>query len=157
MATGTSVLLVATFLFQGLAATTTTGPEWTAAERGIWALEVRYLKLFETGDLEGMAALYHPEFLGWPSHSPEPVGHVQGRASVEGLLRTLEITQLEFEPRAILIEGGIALAHYVVILTVVADGGAREQMPFRVTHTWIKVGEAWKILGGMSARFDVAE
>jgi ketosteroid isomerase-like protein len=131
--------------------------EWSAAEKEIWTLEARYMAFFKDGDLDGVASFYHQDFLGWPSHSIAPVNRSEGRVSVEHLLQTLEVTDLEFHPRAIHIEGEIALAHYNVVLTIIADGGAPEEMPFRLTHTWIKENGSWKILGGMSARVDIEQ
>jgi len=130
---------------------------WSAAEREIWALETEYMTHFKEENSDGMAAFYHQDFLGWPSHSAEPVGSFEGRASVERLLQNLEITDLDLRPRAIHHEGGLAVVHYFVVLTLVGDGGAPETAAFRLTHTWIKENGVWKILGGMSARADIEQ
>lgn len=148
------MLLVVQIFFGVLAETSTTQPEWSAAEREIWALEARYMTLFKDGNLDGMASFYHQDFLGWPSHSIAPVNRSGGRASVENLLQTLQITDLELQPLAIHIEGEIALVHYVAVLTVAANGSSPEEMPFRLTHTWINEQGEWKILGGMSAKVE---
>ena len=85
------------------------------------------------------------------------MGSDEGRASAEKLLRALEINDLKLQPRAIHIENGIALAHYVVILTTVGEDGQPVETTYRLTHTWVRENGSWKILGGMSAEVAVGD
>ena len=129
-------------------------PEWSPAEDEIWGLEATYMARFSEGDLEGMAAFYHPNFLGWPSHSSEPVSSAEGRSSVQDLLQNLEIVDFELLPRAIHLEGNVAVVHYTLVLTLGNEEGKSEAASYRITHTWIEEDAQWRILGGMSARVE---
>jgi hypothetical protein len=46
--------------------------------------------------------------------------------------------------------GDVALTQYVLDVEV-RHGTRTETLSSRVTHTWVKVGDAWTLLGGMSA------
>src|SRR3712207_1869344 len=43
-------------------------------EKTLWSLEDAYWRYVERNDLAAYAALWHADFLGWPSVSNEPVG-----------------------------------------------------------------------------------
>ena len=131
--------------------------EWSAAENEIWALETAYMTHLKEGNIDGVAAFFHQDFLGWPSHSAEPVGRSEARASVERLLEDLQITGVKLRPQAIHLEGGLAVVHYLVVLTINGEEEVPEAAVFRLTHTWIKERGEWKILGGMSARLVIEQ
>ena len=113
------------------------------------------MKKLKEGDLDGLEGFWHEDFLGWPSHSAEPVGRSESRASVENLLQRLRIVNFELQPRAIHPRRRPRGGSLRRGLTVVGNGGAPETTAYRLTHTWVKHDGVWKILGGMSAKVDI--
>jgi len=126
--------------------------EWSEAEQEIWALEERYMTAFKDGDVAGLKAFLHADFLGWPSHSSEPLAKAPALASVPALQGSLAIRTVEIRPRAILLRGEFALVHYLVVFETEESDGSSATTSYRITHTWVEENGRWRILGGMSAR-----
>ncbi len=126
-------------------------PDWSAAEQEIWALEELYMTAFRDGDVAGLNAFLHADFLGWPSHSSDPVARAVALASVPALHESLMIRTVDVRPRAIRLSGKIALVHYLVILEIEEGDGGTAATFYRITHTWVEEDGRWRILGGMSA------
>ena len=125
--------------------------EWSEAEQEIWALEERYMTAFKDGDVAGLNAFLHADFLGWPSYSSDPVARAPALASVAALRESLVILSVEIRPRAIHLSAEIVLVHYLVVLEIEEGDGGTAATSFRITHTWVKEDGRWRILGGMSA------
>ncbi|NIM90697.1 MAG: hypothetical protein GTO17_07080 [Candidatus Aminicenantes bacterium] len=53
------------------------------------------------------------------------------------------------KPIAIKIIDGVAIVHYFV--NGKDEAGHRVGNRYRITHTWIKRGGKWKVMGGMSS------
>ena len=138
----------------GLDHASASNPAWSAAEHEIWILEEQYIARLKEGDLERLALFWHEDFIGWPSHSAEPVNRSEARASIENLLQSVRIVDFELQPRAIRCEGNLALVYYTAILQIMGDEGTAEQAAYRITHTWVKDHGEWRVLGGMSARVE---
>jgi ketosteroid isomerase-like protein len=125
--------------------------QWSEAEQEIWALEERYMTAFKDGDVAGLNAFLHADFLGWPSYSSDPVARAPALASVATLHESLVIRTVEVRPRAIRLSGKIALVHYLVVLEIEEGDGGTTATSSRITHTWVEEDGRWRILGGMSA------
>ena len=145
------LLLTALAMIMGTSHAQTGEPDWSAAEQEIWALEELYMTAFRDGDVAGLNAFLHADFLGWPSYSSDPVARAAALASVPALHESLMIRTVEVRPRAIRLSGKIALVHYLVILEVEEGDGGTAATSYRITHTWVEEDGRWRILGGMSA------
>lgn len=121
-------------------------------ERMIWDREAAYLDNVAAGNLAEVQKSWHDEFVGWPSHSPDPVDRERGRRSLEELLSGTEITGARIQPRAMRIVGEIAIVHYVAEFEQRGADGKTTPSSMRITHTWLRTPDGWKIIGGMSAR-----
>jgi len=137
------LVLAATILAQDL----------TKDEKQIWKLEKDYWEYVKANDLEKYRALWHEDFVGWPSISSTPLRKdhitdwITGNTSKGVKLRSYSIEQL-----AVHITGDVAIDHYRVKADWANDkGAAAETNTVRITHTWIRVGDTWQIVGGMSA------
>ena len=106
---------------------------------------------FKDGDVAGLKAFLHAEFLGWPSYSSDPLARAPALASVTTLHESLVIRTVEVRPRAIHLRGKIALIHYLVVLETEEGDGGTAAISARITHTWVWEDGRWQILGGMSA------
>ena len=126
----------------------------TKDEAQIWSLEKAYWEFVKANDLEKYRALWHEDFVGWPLVNSEPVrkDHItdwmKGNTS-----RGLKLQSYATEQLAIKITGDIAINHYRVKLNWarIDNGEAARTDALRITHTWIRTGDTWQIIGGMSA------
>ncbi len=124
----------------------------SSAERAVWNLEHSYWKYVQALDLTSYKALWHTNFVGWPrsSSAPSRKDHITdwiGQYTSLGL----HLRSFDLKPADSQATGDIVVTHYW--LTSVWSGKDGDQPPStsRITHTWIKVGDTWQILGGMSA------
>jgi len=124
----------------------------STAERAVWNLEHSYWKYVQALDLKNYKALWHPNFVGWPQYSSVPA-HKDHIADWIGAYTSkgLHLKSFQLKPAASRQTGDIVVTHYW--LTSVWSGKDGDQPPStsRITHTWIKVGDTWQILAGMSA------
>jgi len=127
----------------------------TKEEAQIWSQEKVYWEYVKANDLEKYRALWHEDFVGWPSVSPEPVHKGQITEWITAnTSKGLKLQSHEIEQRAIRVTGNVAIDHYRVRTTWArtdSDEGAKTSIT-RITHTWIRTKDGvWQILGGMSA------
>ncbi len=121
-------------------------------EQAVWKLEHQYWAYVQAFDLDGYRTLWHPDFLGWPSMSPEPVG----KANITGWIADYEKKGLRLDSFAIRPTGtrtnstGIVV-FYVITAQWVGKNGQGEPSISRITHTWVRSGTTWQIVSGMSA------
>ena len=112
-------------------------------EKTIWMLEEAYISNHRDADIEAVIPFWHDSFLGWPDSLSTPADK---KAVVEYTKinnKRPGIWTYKIEPKGIRIVGNIAVNHYILSISGTTT---------RVTHTWIKEGGQWKILGGMSNR-----
>jgi ketosteroid isomerase-like protein len=132
-------------------------PDWTPTEGEIWALEEQYMAKLSANDLEGLSQLWHEDFIGWPSHSPEPVHRAAAEASLRNLFQSLDIVDCEIRRRAMYCNADLAVAYYTVIFRARMEDGNLLPAAYRITHVWILAGGVWKLVGGMSAEDNNAQ
>ena len=125
--------------------------KWSPTQKELWRLEEIYWTRLKSGDVDSMKILWHEKFVGWPSHSAEPVDLTGTRASLAKLRDLMTIIAYKLQPQAVMIHGNIAVIHYVAEISSEDKNGKRQTVPFRITHTWINEQGKWKILGVMSA------
>lgn len=119
-------------------------------EEGIWALEEAYFSNLYKADYEAVRAIVHSRFLGWPGTSPHPIDREASTHFMKRLVSKPTSCALRIERGGIQVLAEVALTQY----TLHADfddtpTGARTQSS-RITHTWVKEGHRWELLGGMS-------
>lgn len=124
-------------------------------EAKIWSLERDYWEYVKANDLEKYRALWHEDFVGWPSISPEPVRKDQITEWITtNTSKGLKLQSYAIEQRAIKLTGNVAIDHYRVTTTWAKNdsGEGAKSSTTRITHTWIRATDGtWNILGGMSA------
>jgi ketosteroid isomerase-like protein len=64
--------------------------------------------------------------------------------------------RFELERAAIRVSGNVAITHYLVVIRAKDEIRSGPSQTVRLTHTWIKAGADWKILGGMSSTVPVS-
>jgi len=125
--------------------------DWSEAEKEVWQLEEQYWECWKNGDIEEIMALYHRDFVGWPSSSKEPVNKESGREFLEELLSRTKFVAVELKPHAIKIFGDVAIVHYSLSWIGKDSEGNKQSGSSRITHTWLKQDDRWRLIGGMSA------
>jgi ketosteroid isomerase-like protein len=153
MIRGTLLFLLALFAAGATASTPVSTVQKRAEdEQTLWSLENAYFAHLANKEFDALENFYHADFIGWPSHSPEPVRVGVARQSLEELLAGIDVLSIHVRPQATVIRGDVAITHSFVDMQQEDAEGEASWYSYRVTHTWLREGGTWKILGGMSAR-----
>lgn len=120
----------------------------------IWNLEKSYWEYVKANDLEKYRALWHEDFVGWPSVSSNPVrkDHITDWMT-KNTAQGVKLQSYAIEQLAVKVTGDVAIDHYRIKLNWgrIDNGAAARTDGLRITHTWLRIGGTWQILGGMSA------
>jgi ketosteroid isomerase-like protein len=130
---------------------TPTPAQLSSEEETLWTLERAYWRYVENNDLAAYSNLWHQNFLGWPWVSAVPVhkDHITDwitSQTSQGLI----FKSVTFKPAAIQVTGDVASVCYWITLKWLDKEGNGAPHTIRITHTWLKTGEDWRIIGGMS-------
>jgi len=141
-------VLVCVFVFSPAAMI---GSSTSENEQTVWGLEHSYWRYVQENNLSAYLSLWHKDFLGWPSVNDAPVhkDHITDWITSQ-TSKGLTFKLIEFKPAAIQVNGNMIVACYWVTSKWVEKDGMGTERTLRVTHTWIKVGKNWQIVGGMS-------
>jgi ketosteroid isomerase-like protein len=126
-------------------------PQGTRDQETLWELEHAYWRYVENNDLVAYSTLWHNEFLGWPSVSAAPVrkDHITDWITTQ-TSKGLAFKTVEFKPASLQVTGDVAFACYWITFRWVDKGGSGAPVTLRVTHAWLRSGQDWRIIGGMS-------
>jgi ketosteroid isomerase-like protein len=122
-------------------------------EAQIWKLEKAYWEYVKANDLEKYGALWHQNFLGWPFISSAPVhkDHITDWITAN-TSKGMKFHSYAIEQLAAQVTGDVAVDYYRISATWVDAPGAQVRNDrLRITHTWIRAGDTWQIIGGMSS------
>lgn len=108
----------------------------------LWELEEAYIKAHKNANHSKILSMWDENFLGWPSRLEKPSKKNSGSAYLEKYFAKPmpSNTQFRIEKQGIHIENNVAILHYRLYLF---------ESSTRLTHTWIKRGDKWYLLGGM--------
>ena len=121
-----------------------------AVDDEIWSLENDYWVQNRDAAYERIVSAWHDRFLGWPGSEPKPIGKEDGPAYVRRSFPKPGAFAFEIEPAGIRAHENIVVNHYTVHLASKDERGQDQTRSMRITHTWIREGGTWKLLGGMS-------
>jgi len=122
-----------------------------SSEQAVWNLEHDYWRYVEANDLTGYRNLWHASFLGWPGVSATPVTkeHITDWITSQ-TAKGLTFKSTAFKPAKIQVTGDIVVACYWITSAWLDKNGKGDPHTVRITHTWVKDGKDWRIIGGMS-------
>jgi ketosteroid isomerase-like protein len=105
----------------------------------------------QDNDLTAYSGLWNKAFVGWPSVNSSPVhkDHITDWITVQAS-KGLTFKTVEFKPAAIQVTGDIAVTYYWITFKWINKDGDGATHTLRVTHTLLKDGKDWHIIGGMS-------
>jgi hypothetical protein len=117
----------------------------------VWGREADYWRFVKDGDVESYVALWHDRFIGWPCGQDHP----KRKASIGDWVREVRDNHIQVDSN-LTREGAEDFGNVVVVhyrFTRVdtypngkVEGKGKES---KITHTWMKVGDSWLIVGGM--------
>lgn len=146
--------VMACFLSSALAVCSVGGmpPPASESEQTLWKLEHAYWRYVQDDDLPAYLGQWHQDFLGWPLFNSAPVhkDHITDWITSQ-TSKGLTFQPGEFKPGAIQITGNVAVVCYWMTFKWLTKDGTGEAHTSRITHAWIKHGNDWQIIGGMSA------
>jgi len=122
----------------------------------LWSLEKAYWQYVQANDLEKYRALWHPDFLGWPYVSAEPVrkDHITDWIATH-TSKGESLHSYDLQPLVAQVTGDVATTTYRLRMTWGGKDGAGQPSTIRVIHTWVRgAGGTWQIISGMSAPTD---
>jgi hypothetical protein len=117
----------------------------------VWAREDDYWRFVKAGDVESYVTLWHEKFIGWPCDEDHPMR----KSSIGGWVQ--QIRDKKITVTSVLTHEGaedfgtVVVVHYRFTKVDVypdgrVEGRGRES---KITHTWMRVGNTWQIVGGM--------
>ena len=149
-----TIILACILFFRVPAYSTTadTDTRRTTVKEEIWALEEMYFASFYKADYESVLAIVHSQFLGWPGGLPQPIDKEESARFMKQLVPTPTLCTFKIERAGIRLLGEVALTQYTIHVNCSGSdtGGVVKTQSSRITHTWLKEGASWKLLGGMS-------
>ena len=119
-------------------------------ESQIWANEKEYISAYKSAEHTNILALLHDQFLGWPDPEERPTTKKRVAGFLQDKYPTPANWDFVIEQAGIQIHGNVVITQYVLVLMGKDEEGTIKKKATRITHTWIKEGSEWRILGGMS-------
>jgi hypothetical protein len=119
-------------------------------EEEIWALEGAYFSNLYKANYEGILAIVHTQFLGWPGAVSLPIDREESARFMKELVPKPTSCTFKIERAGIRFLGEVALTQYTIHVNCSDIAGVAKTQSSRITHTWVKEGACWKLLGGMS-------
>ena len=122
-------------------------------EEAVWKVEHSYWEYVKAQDLANYNSLWHENFVGWPSFSPEPVrkDHV-GDWITSYAAKGLHLKSYTLKPAASQVTGNLVVVHYWAMPVWVDKNGVEKSETVRIMHTWLRGDKGWQIVSGMSMR-----
>ena len=126
------------------------GQEWSAEQKEVWQMEIKYWDLVKEKNLKGYMGLWHKDFIGWPHWAPKPAG----KDGIEKQVITWYtfVESYDLKPEAINLFDRFAIIYYRFSWT-----GPMGTWSGRIGHFWIKQDGKWQIIGGYSGGSSSAE
>jgi len=125
----------------------------SASVNQVWTREDEYGRFADAGELDAYKSLFHDKFIGWPCGSAHPkrkagVGEWVREVRDKHIQVASEITREGAEDF-----GNVVIVHYrATEVDTYPDGQTEgEGEEYKVTHTWMRTGNTWQIIGGMCA------
>ena len=124
----------------------------SADEQTVWKLEHDYWNYVKAFDLDGYRTLWHKDFTGWPYMSATPVhkDHITDWLT-DYKNKGQHVESFVLKPAASRANPNGVVTFYTITEHLLDKNGKAETSTARITHTWIKSGNTWQIISGMSS------
>jgi Domain of unknown function (DUF4440) len=126
-----------------------------AAEQEVWEREVASWEHLKAGDVKSFLSLFHDEVMAWPDGRPAPVDKnaiFQHLVAILPMLQAQALT-VELTPLSIRVFDNVAVVQYEAHMRYATKPGGRAVRDDiqRYTRTWLRTGQGWQLIAGMSA------
>jgi ketosteroid isomerase-like protein len=117
----------------------------------VWDREEEYDGYVKAGDVENYKRLWHKDFIGWPCGQDHPVGKTSIGKGVQEIRDNKIVVESTMTREGAQDFGDVVVVHYSCTeIDTYPDGRVEGHgKQFKITHTWMKVGDTWQIIGGM--------
>jgi len=116
----------------------------------VWSGEEAYWRYVQSHNLQSYLALWSDDFVGWPRTTDHPVHKTDiGLLFQSGTLSRVMAYELNRE--SVEMHGPVGIAFYRVKMRLNNANHSQSTITARITHTWMKKGDVWQIVSGMSA------
>jgi ketosteroid isomerase-like protein len=119
-------------------------------EEEIWALEEAYFINLYKANYEEVLKIVHDQFIGWPGALQQPINKQESARFMKKLMPKPAPCSLKIERAGIQILGNIGVTQYTLNVNCTDAAGIEKKQSSRITHTWVKEDDDWRLLGGMS-------
>ncbi len=122
----------------------------------VWELEAAYWEYVESGDVDSYLTLWHEDFIGWPCAAGLD-SHPAGKGNIGDWVRRIRDEKVRFthdlQQEGAEDFGTVVVVHYRTPMTYEYPDGrvVGDDQSYKFTHTWMRVGSGWQIVGGMCA------
>jgi hypothetical protein len=116
-------------------------------QKEVWAGEQNYFRYLQAKDLKNFMSLWDDNFVGWQDYSERPLRKSDIESGVKEELQTTPTSTRPNpmpKPEAIAVFGDVAVTHYFW-----PDADETSPFKYRITHTWRRGPEGWRIISGM--------
>jgi ketosteroid isomerase-like protein len=116
-------------------------------QKEVWAGEQNYFRYLQAKDLKSFMSLWDDNFVGWPDYSERPLRKSDIESGARGEFQaspTSSRQNLSPKPEAIAVFGDVAVTYYLW-----PEADETSPLKYRITHTWRKGPEGWRIISGM--------
>ena len=125
----------------------------TDDEKSVWKLEETYWQFVKAGDVDHYRTLWHDDFIGWPCFEWTPTGKDGVGKWVSDIHDNHWKLSYSLKPLAMKSFGDVVVVHYAAEYVYDYGDGTMSGAGIwrKFTHTWMKAGNSWQIIGGMCA------
>ena len=121
----------------------------------MWQLEEDYWRYVSTGDVDAYVKLWHDDFVGWPCFEWKParkgdIGKWVREIRDNKWKLTYQLKPLEMQEFGRRHGSSCTMPPNTCTTTATARRAASTSGA-KFTHTWMKSGDSWQIIGGMCA------
>jgi hypothetical protein len=116
-------------------------------KKEVWNGEQDYFRYLQAKDLKSFMLLWDDNFVGWPDYSDHPLRKPDIESSVAEEFQTTPTSappNFSPKPEAIAVFGDVAVTYYFW-----PEADETSPLKYRITHTWRKGPEGWRIISGM--------
>lgn len=117
----------------------------------VWAGEQAYWRDVKTHEVTDYLALWSDDFNGWPISDEHPIHRTDIAAFVTKNGSLSQVASYELHRESVEAHGPAIITYYRVTVRRRNPRGSLTPTTYRMTHTWMKRGGRWQIVGSMSA------
>ncbi len=144
-----SVGLWAPAVAQDSASSSTPTLKLSTSEQAVWEQEENYWRLLKADNRQGYLNLWDDRFVGWPLFETTPIH----KDKITNFMSDIKVLDYKLEPLSVEEFGAdfVITFYRVNIRSAGRSKGNESTRVSRLTHTWMRQKNGWRIICEMSA------